>query len=157
MSFAIQTLAKSAKAMPVMMWGSIYSGKRYKAADYAHACVITAGCTVFIMTGPSASRVVEDEGDAWYTIVGAALMLVYLAVDGLTSTWQDGLFQRYSMSICDQVGPWAGQVWTWDGSGRDCSACRQSLWKRAGNTIVVPLSLSLFRHPHSREPMARWA
>lgn len=55
------------------------------------------------MTGHVESRVVEDKGDAWYTAIGAALMVVYLAVDGLTSTWQDGLFQRYSMSICDQV------------------------------------------------------
>ena len=30
-------------------------------------------------------------------------MVVYLAVDGLTSTWQDSLFQRYSRGICDQV------------------------------------------------------
>jgi len=76
---------------------------RYKVADYAHASVITTGCTIFIMTGHVESRVVEDVADAWYTAIGAALMVIYLAVDGLTSTWQDSLFQRYSMSICDQV------------------------------------------------------
>ena len=109
--------------MPVMLWGSLYSGKRYKASDYAHACVITLGCTVFIMTGSVASRAQQalsggresggggagmgDGGEVWFTLIGAALMIVYLGVDGLTSTWQDGLFQRYSMGICDQVGLFA--------------------------------------------------
>jgi hypothetical protein len=30
-------------------------------------------------------------------------MVAYLAVDGLTSTWQDHLFKTYNMGICDQV------------------------------------------------------
>lgn len=96
--------------MPVMLWGAMYSGKRYKPGDYVHACVITLGCTVFVVTGAVGSRVTgggvregDAEEDAWYTVIGAALMVVYLAVDGLTSTWQDSLFQRYSMGICDQV------------------------------------------------------
>lgn len=50
-SFAIQTLAKSAKALPVMVWGSLYTGKRYKTSDYLHASIITLGCTVFIVSG----------------------------------------------------------------------------------------------------------
>jgi adenosine 3'-phospho 5'-phosphosulfate transporter B2 len=52
-SFAVQTLAKSAKAMPVMLWGTVYSGKRYRVVEYAHACVITLGCTIFILAGAS--------------------------------------------------------------------------------------------------------
>ncbi|GAX82727.1 hypothetical protein CEUSTIGMA_g10153.t1 [Chlamydomonas eustigma] len=102
-SFAIQTLAKSAKAMPVMMWGSLYSGKRYKVADYAHASVITLGCTIFVTTGAVSSRVVLDRTDYSYLIAGGLLMLFYLAVDGLTSTWQDSLFRQFNMGICDQV------------------------------------------------------
>ena len=99
--------------MPVMLWGALYSGKRYKPGDYVHAGVITLGCTVFVVTGAVTSRASgggtgreggdNEEEAAWYTVIGAALMVVYLAVDGLTSTWQDSLFQRYSMGICDQV------------------------------------------------------
>ena len=98
--------------MPVMLWGALYSGKRYKPGDYVHAGVITLGCTVFVVTGAVTSRAAgggtggegdDVEEEAWYTVIGAALMVVYLAVDGLTSTWQDSLFQRYSMGICDQV------------------------------------------------------
>lgn len=102
-SFAIQTLAKSAKTLPVMVWGTIYSGKRYKLTDYLHAVTITLGCTVFIMGGEVSARTVTDRSNLTAYFMGAALMLVYLAVDGLTSTWQDSLFQGYNMSICDQV------------------------------------------------------
>jgi hypothetical protein len=41
---------------------------------------------------------------AFQYLAGAALMMLYLAVDGLTSTWQDSLFQGYNMNIADQVG-----------------------------------------------------
>lgn len=102
-SFAVQTLAKSAKAMPVMLWGTVYSGKRYRAVDYVHACVITLGCTLFILAGDTSSRVVKEKDDWVYHAVGAALMLCYLAVDALTSTWQDNMFRQYNMGICDQV------------------------------------------------------
>lgn len=45
----------------------------------------------------------QDKSDTTYMIFGALLMVVYLAVDGLTSTWQDGMFRTYNMGICDQV------------------------------------------------------
>lgn len=32
------------------------------------------------------------------------LQVVYLAVDGLTSTWQDSMFHAHKMSVCHQVG-----------------------------------------------------
>lgn len=102
-SFAVQTLAKSAKALPVMLWGTLYGGKQYKAADYMHASAITIGCTMFVLTGDVSSRVAEASHVNY--AIGAALMLVYLAVDGLTSTWQDTLFNSYNMGICDQVRP----------------------------------------------------
>lgn len=100
-SFSVQTLAKSAKALPVMLWGTLYGGKQYQVADYIHAGAITVGCTVFVLTGDVSSRVAEASHINY--AVGAALMLVYLAVDGLTSTWQDTLFRSYNMGICDQV------------------------------------------------------
>ncbi len=54
-----------------------------------------------------------DKRNVLLMLGGAALMLVYLAVDGLTSTWQDGLFRQYNMSICEQVqGCWRSVGWT---------------------------------------------
>ncbi|KAF5830184.1 UDP galactose transporter-like protein [Dunaliella salina] len=102
-SFAIQTLAKSAKALPVMIWGTIYMNKQYKPMDYILALTITAGCTIFVLNGPVASRTVVDTTDPGYLLIGAALMVVYLAVDGLTSTWQDSMFHTHKMSVCHQV------------------------------------------------------
>ena len=103
-SFAVQTLAKSAKALPVMLWGSFFLGKRHKTQDYFHALTITAGCTVFVLAGDISSRLTaEDQANALYHGIGAILMLLYLGVDGLTSTWQDLMFKSYSMGICEQV------------------------------------------------------
>jgi adenosine 3'-phospho 5'-phosphosulfate transporter B2 len=102
-TFAMQTLAKSAKALPVMLWSSLFSGRLYKPSDYLHAGVITAGCTVFIVTGDVASRAVDDGRGSQYAMIGGGLMVLYLGVDGLTSTWQDSLFTGYNVSVCDQV------------------------------------------------------
>jgi len=102
-SFAVQTLAKSAKTLPVMIWGTVFTGKRYKASDYLHALTITAGCSIFLLTGDVSSRAQEDRTDTWMYVAGGLFMLLYLAVDGLTSTWQDSLFHSYNMGICDQV------------------------------------------------------
>ena len=103
-SFAVQTLAKSAKTLPVMLWGTCSAGKRYKLSDYISAVTISLGCTVFVLGGPVTSRTAGDRVDNWELMaIGGVLMLLYLAVDGLTSTWQDSMFQSYHMSICNQV------------------------------------------------------
>ena len=98
-SFAAQTLAKSAKAMPVMIWGSLYTGRRYRISEYLHAGAITLGCAMFVIAGDASSRAAEYRMEPRFYSVGAGLMLVYLAVDGLTSTWQDNLLSGYSMTI----------------------------------------------------------
>ncbi len=124
-SFAVQTLAKSAKALPVMLWGMVYLQKRYKLTEFFHATCITLGCSVFLLTGKVTSRVAEAAAKAngaagqlgggglaggagtlllSPVVTGGALMLLYLLVDGLTSTWQDSMFHGYPVSVCDQVG-----------------------------------------------------
>ncbi|KXZ55596.1 hypothetical protein GPECTOR_2g1146 [Gonium pectorale] len=119
-SFAVQTLAKSAKALPVMLWSTVYLRRRYKLQEYLHATTITIGCSVFILTGHVRSRVADHaaahaaaeaaagaglhvSGDAALVVIGGGLMLLYLFVDGLTSTWQDSMFKGYSVNVCDQV------------------------------------------------------
>lgn len=111
-SFAVQTLAKSAKALPVMLWGTVFNAKKYRPADYVHALVITAGCTVFLMTGDASSRTVDDKADPMNYAIGSGLMLLYLGVDGLTSTWQDAMFSGYSVGVCDQVRRGATHITT---------------------------------------------
>ncbi|EFJ49432.1 hypothetical protein VOLCADRAFT_104315 [Volvox carteri f. nagariensis] len=118
-SFAIQTLAKSAKALPVMLWSTLYMRKIFKVTEYLHAATITIGCSVFVLTGHVRSRVADAggalqamsgvglgmSGDAALVVVGGGLMVLYLFVDGLTSTWQDSMFRGYPVNVCDQLLP----------------------------------------------------
>lgn len=43
--------------IPVMIWGIIIMRKRYGFKDFGLALLITAGCTVFLLTGEVKSKV----------------------------------------------------------------------------------------------------
>jgi adenosine 3'-phospho 5'-phosphosulfate transporter B2 len=59
---------------------------------------------MFLLAGDIRSRVASAaESGQHALLLGGSLMLLYLAVDGLTSTWQDRLFRSHSMEITDQV------------------------------------------------------
>eukprot|EP00913_Durusdinium_trenchii_P026467 g24833.t1 len=66
-SFAVQMLGKSFKMMPVMIWGMIISGKSYGLRDWGVALAVTLGCTEFLMTGPTNSKV--DSGNSMWGFV----------------------------------------------------------------------------------------
>ena len=72
--------------MPVMIWGIIILGKRYGVKDFGLALLITAGCTLFLMTGEVKSKVAKNVFDS--SMYGLLLMLGYLGFDGFTSTFQ---------------------------------------------------------------------
>jgi adenosine 3'-phospho 5'-phosphosulfate transporter B2 len=88
-----------------MLWASICMGRRYRCSEFTQALSVTLGCTAFLLSGDISSRVPRTDGysGAHALLLGASLMMLYLAVDGLTSTWQDQLFKTYSMEISDQV------------------------------------------------------
>ncbi|KAF3617316.1 UDP-galactose/UDP-glucose transporter 5B [Capsicum annuum] len=48
-SFPVQTLAKCAKMIPVMIWGAIIMQKKYQGQDYLFAFLVTMGCSLFIL------------------------------------------------------------------------------------------------------------
>jgi hypothetical protein len=50
-SFPTQTLGKTAKMIPVMIWGALIGGKTYKAKDFIVAGSVTVGTTLFLLTG----------------------------------------------------------------------------------------------------------
>lgn len=56
-SFPVQTLGKCAKMLPVMIWGIFILRKTYGFRDFGLALLITAGCTVFLLTGEVKSKV----------------------------------------------------------------------------------------------------
>merc|ERR1719254_114283 len=89
-SFPVQMLGKSFKMMPVMCWGMVISGKRYGVVEWLIAFVITGGVTEFLMTGPVSSH--SGHGNS---TKGFMLLLLFLALDGFTSTFQEKLFKEH--------------------------------------------------------------
>lgn len=99
-TFAVQTLGKCAKMFPVMVWGYFILKKRYTLKDVMLAVLITSGCFIFFMTGPTASRVAHDKNSSMF---GILLMMGYLSADGYTSTFQQKMFKGYQMTSYNQV------------------------------------------------------
>jgi len=97
-SFPVQMLGKSFKMLPVMLWGMAISGKRHSLTDWLVAGAVTMGVTEFCMTGPTASP--NDKGNSIY---GMLLLVMFLACDGLTSTFQEKLFKEHNTSKYNQM------------------------------------------------------
>ncbi|CAN0853982.1 UDP-galactose/UDP-glucose transporter 5B [Linum grandiflorum] len=101
-SFPVQTLAKCAKMIPVMIWGTCIMQKKYKGKDYLLAFLVTIGCSVFILF-PAGSELNPYSRGRENTVWGVSLMAGYLGFDGFTSTFQDKLFKGYDMEIHNQI------------------------------------------------------
>ncbi|CAA2987734.1 UDP-galactose UDP-glucose transporter 5B-like [Olea europaea subsp. europaea] len=101
-SFPVQTLAKCAKMIPVMIWGTVIMQKKYNGRDYLLAFLVTLGCSLFILY-PAAGDISPHSRGRESTVWGVSLMLGYLGFDGFTSTFQDKLFRGYDMEIQNQI------------------------------------------------------
>jgi len=97
-AFPVQMLGKSFKMMPVMLWGMAISGKRHTMMDWAVALCVTFGVTEFLMTGPMSSP-----NDSQNSVKGLLLLVLFLACDGLTSTFQEKLFKEHNTSKFNQM------------------------------------------------------
>ncbi|KAJ4842279.1 UDP-galactose/UDP-glucose transporter 5B [Turnera subulata] len=76
-SFPVQTLAKCAKMIPVMIWGTIIMQKIYKGMDYFIAFLVTLGCSIFILF-PAGTDISPYSRGRENTVWGVSLMLGYL-------------------------------------------------------------------------------
>lgn len=101
-SFPVQTLAKCAKMIPVMVWGTVIMQKKYNGKDYLFAVLVMLGCSFFILYPASTDKSPYSAGSE-STIWGVSLMAGYLGFDGFTSTFQDKLFKGYNMEIHNQI------------------------------------------------------
>lgn len=137
-TFPTQTLAKSAKMIPVLIWGGLMSGKVYGFIDYAVAVAVAVGCTLFMVFGKIAAHKTSDS-DSYY---GLLLMLGYLGFDGFTSTFQEKLFSGYSMSIYNQM------LYV-----NLCSACMSCIFITASGKLASSLAF-LTTHPQILGDMA---
>jgi len=98
-SFPVQMLGKSFKMMPVMIWGILISGQKYKLQDWMIAAGVTGGVTGFLLSGDIKSKH-ASQGSSVY---GLVLMLGFLACDGFTSTFQEKLFKEHKTSKYNQM------------------------------------------------------
>ncbi|XWS28889.1 hypothetical protein CRYUN_Cryun25bG0110500 [Craigia yunnanensis] len=101
-SFPVQTLAKCAKMIPVMIWGTFIMQKTYRGFDYLVAFLVTLGCSIFILF-PAGTDISPYSKGRENTVWGVSLMVGYLGFDGFTSTFQDKLFKGYDMEIHNQI------------------------------------------------------
>lgn len=101
-SFPVQTLAKCAKMIPVMVWSTFIMQKKYRGHDYLLAFLVTLGCSIFILY-PGAADLNPYSRGRENTVWGVSLMVGYLGFDGFTSTFQDKLFKGYDMEIHNQI------------------------------------------------------
>jgi len=97
-AFPVQMLGKSFKMMPVMLWGIVISQKRYGLTDWAVAAAVTGGVTEFLMTGSIKAK--HASGTSAH---GLILLLVFLGLDGFTSTFQEKLFKQHSTTKYNQM------------------------------------------------------
>ncbi|KAG9454671.1 hypothetical protein H6P81_007575 [Aristolochia fimbriata] len=101
-SFPVQTLAKCAKMIPVMVWCMIIMQKKYKSHDYIVAVLVTLGSALFILY-PPAFDINPYNSRRENTVWGVFLMTGYLGFDGFTSSFQEKLFKGYEMEIHNQI------------------------------------------------------
>ena len=113
-TFPVQTLAKTAKMVPVMLWGTVILMKTYTWGEYGMAVLVTLGCTLFLLSGDASAKLSHrakhghgGSGAGHVGMGGAAygglLMTGYLGFDGFTSTFQERLFKGYEMTPHHQV------------------------------------------------------
>merc|ERR1740138_1221238 len=97
-SFPVQMLGKSFKMMPVMVWGIVVPGKRYGLQDWLVAAAVTGGVTEFLMTGN-----IEAKHSSGTSAHGLILLMVFLGLDGFTSTFQEKLFKQHATTKYNQM------------------------------------------------------
>jgi len=92
-SYPTQALGKSCKMVPVMLFGVLIRGKKYRPVEYFCVFLVTLGITLFQVFGGKKKAAVghggkEEGGDSIY---GVLLLLLSLVMDGVTGAVQDKL------------------------------------------------------------------
>eukprot|EP01036_Dinobryon_divergens_P035306 gene35306-45717_t len=89
--FALQTIFKSTKVIPVMLMGTVLKGTRYSTWEYAEAVLVTIGVTIFSLSKGSWA---EDTA-TWKQAMGFSLLCIYVLSDSFTSQWQSRLYRDH--------------------------------------------------------------
>lgn len=88
-SFPLQTLAKSAKVIPVMLMGKVLNKKAYSLQEYLEALLVSI-CMLVFSFSESSGHVGRDTH-----VQGALMLFLYLAGDSFTSQWQSRVYKEF--------------------------------------------------------------
>ena len=86
-NYPTQVIGKSCKPIPVMVLGVLYGRKSYPLAKYIFILMIVTGVALFVWKDSKTSQ--SDDGH----LFGYALLVLSLAMDGLTGGIQDRMRQ----------------------------------------------------------------
>lgn len=91
--YPMQVIGKSAKPIPVMILGVLIGHKRYSIQRYCFVFVIVAGVVLFMMKDSKVNNVASTEQAVG---IGEILLILSLAMDGLTGAIQDRMRAAHS-------------------------------------------------------------
>ena len=88
-SYPASVLLRSAKMIPVLVWGTVLRVRKFGRTDVIVALLLTVSCAGFMLSRDHAARL--PQSIPW---LGVVYSVMFLFLDGLTSTSQDALFRR---------------------------------------------------------------
>lgn len=88
-SYPASVLLRSAKMIPVLFWGTILRVRKFSVHDAVVAVTLSVTCAAFMLNRDHAARL--PQSIPW---LGVVYCILFLFLDGLTSTSQDHLFRR---------------------------------------------------------------
>ena len=98
--YPTQILGKSCKLVPVMLMNIVLYRRKFALHKYVVVSTVTLGISLFMLYAPATSGKGNGKGKgaASNSLLGIALLLVNLMVDGAINSTQDEVFVRYRIS-----------------------------------------------------------
>ncbi|KAJ4481939.1 UAA transporter family-domain-containing protein [Lentinula aciculospora] len=106
-SYPAMVLGKSCKLVPVMIMNVFLYRRRFAPHKYLVVLMVTTGITIFMGFGSdsqkhgskkAASASMDAASTPYASLIGAAYLLINLALDGAINSTQDEMFSRYKVS-----------------------------------------------------------
>jgi len=91
-------LGKSCKLIPVMFMNILLYRRHFALHKYVVVAMVTVGISVFTFYAPAAAHKTASRAPERSSLLGLALLLISLAVDGATNSTQDEIFARFRIS-----------------------------------------------------------
>ncbi|PWN24362.1 UAA-domain-containing protein [Jaminaea rosea] len=97
-SYPTLTLAKSCKLVPVLLMNLLLYRRHFPRYKYLVVGMVTAGISAFMLGGQAKKSSSNKGGAAGDSLIGVALLVLNLVLDGATNSTQDEVFHRWTVS-----------------------------------------------------------